>query len=146
MKQKPRISRISVGRVYNLGNYEHVRFELTAEIPEGASASKAIVGLERIIEGMRPNRSIKSEADLKREADDIARMRAQSDEDFERYHQCSVGTRAQITARYEASLRRDIRDRKRALKKSAKARKLFDNLNGAEVFKDAKLDWEDNDL
>ena len=30
-----KITKITVGRLHNLGNYEHVRYELTVEVPEG---------------------------------------------------------------------------------------------------------------
>jgi hypothetical protein len=33
---KPRVVRVGIGRLYNLGNYEHIRYDLTIEIPEGS--------------------------------------------------------------------------------------------------------------
>lgn len=39
---KLRVSQISVARVYNRGNYENSRYELTIDVPEGASPAKAM--------------------------------------------------------------------------------------------------------
>lgn len=42
----PRVSRISIGRLCNLGNYEHIRYEVTVEIPEGADVTKTLITIE----------------------------------------------------------------------------------------------------
>jgi hypothetical protein len=39
------ITKITIGRLYNLGSYEHVRYELTAEVPQGESPATAIIGM-----------------------------------------------------------------------------------------------------
>lgn len=46
MKEQARVSRLSVGRLCNLGNYEHIRYEVTVEIPEGADATRALKTVE----------------------------------------------------------------------------------------------------
>ena len=53
-KEKSRISRITVARLYNIGNYEHIRYELTADVPEGNSAKIAISKLVRILRNANP--------------------------------------------------------------------------------------------
>ena len=40
------ITKITIGRLYNLGSYEHIRYEVTVEIPEGADVSKTLIHLE----------------------------------------------------------------------------------------------------
>lgn len=42
----PRVTRLSVGRLCNLGNYEHIRYEVTVDIPEGADVKKTLVHIE----------------------------------------------------------------------------------------------------
>lgn len=143
--QKSRVSRISIGRVYNLGNYEHVRYEVTVEVPEGQSASKAIVGLEKIIAGLAPLRCIKTEAELKRSAANIERMEKLTTEEWNREHQFSVGSRSEIIARHKKDHAADILRTARAKRKAARARALFDDLNGSATWKDAKLDWHQDD-
>lgn len=55
MKSKrPKITSISIARLYSLGNYEHVRFELTAEVPDGCSAKATMLELAAICARMRP--------------------------------------------------------------------------------------------
>jgi hypothetical protein len=143
MKPKSRVSKISIGRVYNLGNYEHVRYEITVDVPEGQSAAKAIVGLEHVIAGLKPLRHINEEHELARDAANIERMKKYTDEEWQSHHGHSVGTRKEVIARYVKAHREAVQRRKAAVKIAAKARALFDNLNGAEKFKDAKLDWDE---
>lgn len=46
MNEQPRVSRISIGRLKNLGNYEHIRYEVTVEIPEGCDATATLKTVE----------------------------------------------------------------------------------------------------
>jgi hypothetical protein len=46
MSTVPRVSRLSVGRLCNLGNYEHIRYEVTVEIPEGVDVTATLKTLE----------------------------------------------------------------------------------------------------
>ena len=144
MKTKSRISRITVGRLFNLGNYEHVRYDITVEIPDGASSTKAMIGLERIMEGLAPLKMLKTADDFKREAERIKRIKEMSTEAWNLEYQYAKGSRQEIIKRYEADLRKEIAKAKRATDKAEKARKLLDDLGGAMMFKDAKLSW-DND-
>jgi len=49
-----RISRISVGRLYNLGRYEHVRYEITLEVPEGGRAGDDLLKVLTLIHDLKP--------------------------------------------------------------------------------------------
>lgn len=51
---KPRVSRITIGRLYNLGNYEHIRYELSVDVPEGTKPSKAFIGAMRVLRAANP--------------------------------------------------------------------------------------------
>lgn len=42
----PRVTSLSVGRLCNLGNYEHIRYEVTVEIPEGGDVTKTLTAIE----------------------------------------------------------------------------------------------------
>lgn len=50
----PRVSRITIGRLYSLGNYEHVRYEVAVELPPGASPASVIGDLDTLMAGMNP--------------------------------------------------------------------------------------------
>jgi len=49
-----RVSRITVGRLHNLGNYEHVRYEIAVDVPEGASAAAAMADIENVLADLDP--------------------------------------------------------------------------------------------
>lgn len=54
MKKKARITSVSISRLYSLGNYEHIKFELSAEVPKGVSASKTLFELGSIVGRLAP--------------------------------------------------------------------------------------------
>ncbi len=142
-----RISRISVGRVYNLGNYEHVRYELTVEIPEGESAATAITGVEKIIAGLSPlkNACIKNPSEIERARKEVEEMRVMPAVDWERRYGHCKGTPSEIIERYEAQLNEDIAKAASAIARAKCARSMFDNLSGAAEWKDAKQNWSNDD-
>lgn len=146
-KPKPRITKITLGRLYNLGNYEHVRYDLTVEVPDGASATKAIIGMERIIAGLSPlkNSPTRDECHLRLDAAYIAKLKSLNAEEWKREHGDSKGTRKEIIGRYEKSLKEETLKRQKAFSTAERARLLFDDLGGAAHWKDAKLDWENDD-
>lgn len=50
----PRVSRVTIGRLYSLGNYEHVRYEVSVDLPPGASPASVIGDLDTLMAGMSP--------------------------------------------------------------------------------------------
>lgn len=50
------VTKITIGRLFNLGNYKHVRYELTVEVPAGASVQAALEGAETVIEELSPKK------------------------------------------------------------------------------------------
>lgn len=54
MKPKSRITNITVARLYNLGNYEHVRFEICAEVPKGGSPKQTLLDISGIAQRLKP--------------------------------------------------------------------------------------------
>lgn len=49
-----RITHVSVSRLYNLGNYQNIKFDLSAEIPDGASAQETFRRLNLILMDLSP--------------------------------------------------------------------------------------------
>lgn len=50
----PRISRVNVARLHNLGNYEHIRYEVTVDLPEGTSPASVLGELELLMSDLAP--------------------------------------------------------------------------------------------
>src|SRR3954466_9951002 len=102
-----RISRITIGRLYNLGSYEHVRYELTVEVPGGESAATAVIGMEKLLAALSPKTSTRDRAELERDRRRIFEMRRLLTQDgieaFARYHSGFVGTPEEYIARCEQS-------------------------------------------
>jgi len=144
---KSRISKITVGRLYNLGNYEHVRYDLTVDVAEGESAASAIIALEKIIAGMKPlkNQPIKQEAELERDRRRIEEMKTMPVADWERNYGTYKGTVREIIERHEKDLAENENKRDAAVTRARRARQLFDDLAGAEKWTDAKLTWDNDD-
>ena len=53
-KKTGRVSFVSVSRLYNLGNYQNVKYELAAEIAKGESPSETLIKLTEVILALRP--------------------------------------------------------------------------------------------
>lgn len=144
MNINPHIKAITIGRVYNLGNYEHVRYEIQAICDEG-DAQLTIIALERLIDGLRPAVGIKSKAELDRDATRIAEMRTMSAAAFERQYGNPVGGQDAYIARCVCDHAEECKKRDASIKRSKRIRQLFDDLGGAAVYKDAKLSWDDDE-
>lgn len=50
----PRIERVTLGRLHNLGNYEHIRYEITLHIPEGTSPASVMAECEDLLNSLEP--------------------------------------------------------------------------------------------
>lgn len=50
----PRITTVTVARLHNLGNYEHIRYECTVALPEGTSPASVIGELEQLMDELQP--------------------------------------------------------------------------------------------
>lgn len=54
MKKKPAVKTITIAKLYNTGNYEHVRYELSVEVPQGCSAKDTFLDVGSIIASLGP--------------------------------------------------------------------------------------------
>lgn len=142
------ISRITVGRVFNLGNYENVRYELSVDVHASESAAMALMALEKIIGSLSPKTSTHSRAELEREKCRVGEMRKlldeKGEEEFRREHCQFVGTSEEYIERCVETYEKHLVARAEWEERSTKARQLLDDLGGAATWKDAKLDWEDD--
>lgn len=137
----PRISRVTIGRLHNLGNYEHVRFEVTVELPAGTSPASVIGELERTLDELDPKppvdywtldraRMVLSEPPV------TASTRGDDDPPFGESDMQRQARRkaeaAETIAKYQQW--RELHDQ-------ALAR--FNQFGGASAHTDAKRDWDD---
>jgi hypothetical protein len=142
-----KITKITIGRLFNLGNYEHVRYELTVEVGELESAAAAVRGMEAILSGLKPLRNdcLTSASDLQRKAEEIERMKTMPAVEWERNYGHCKGTPTEVIERYQKALEEAAVKTHSAVERARTARQLFDDLGGAAQWKDAKLDWSDYD-
>ena len=145
------ISKITVGRLYNLGSYEHVRYELTVEIQSEESATKTLEGIERIFSALNPKETgcVPTETDVRHDERRVADMKERLANGIDNFNQAYgfgyAGTPEEYIARCEQSLNDSIQKRKDWKARAKKARALLDDLGGAAKWHDAKLSW-DNDF
>jgi hypothetical protein len=142
-----KITKITIGRLFNLGSYEHIRYELCAEVADGESAEKALTGIERILEALNPKAITKSQGETDREIVRLEAMRRMDDDEFSQHYGGSFkGTRKEYQDRISAGIMEEIEKRHEWKNRNKRARQLLDDLGGAAEWKDAKLSWEDDDF
>lgn len=139
------ITKITIGRLYNLGNYEHIRYDLTVEVKEGDSAEKAILALEAIIAGLAPmsRLGVKTQLELDRQKKEVEEMQTMPLADWQRRYGHCTGNIADVIARYRASYEEEKAKTQAAELHARKARAMFDRLSGAAEWRDGKRDWDD---
>ena len=124
---KPTVTKITIGRLHNLGNYEHVRYEITVDIPEGASATQAFSNLDRVLEGLDPKPPV-GEYDLQR-ANDALKKPVEEWPEWERGNITSYMNNVAKDAAWRAE--------------QILAREALDDIGGASIYSDAKDSWEE---
>ncbi|HEY4415919.1 MAG TPA: hypothetical protein VGO57_09525 [Verrucomicrobiae bacterium] len=140
------VSKITIGRLFNLGNYEHIRYEITAEIPAGESPATALIGLENILAGLNPKRPngvlpVHLVEMLRHKLNDTL---SATDESLAKEYGCSVENAREFV---KEKLQQQIDEAEAAVEKwefvQRKSRKLLEDLGGAANFTDAKKLWDD---
>ena len=132
-----KISKITVGRLYNLGNYEHIRYDLTVDVPDGESASTAIIAVERLLVALSPIKNITwiTPDELKRRRQEIEKMKKTPaihwDREFGHSHS---GAKSEIIQQLKNSLAED----------EAKLQKIIDRSRQFLV-RTERTEWELDD-
>lgn len=130
-----RVSRITMARLYSLGNYNHMRYEVTVDVPEGADAADAARRLKAILWDLRPVKV--DQHHLKRSRDLLACMAAQGEPPAGHFYvdvDAAVAEAQRYVAAHEAGRAR-----------IEKAMAAFKDLGGSDTYTDAKLDWEEEE-
>lgn len=131
----PRVTRLTLGRVYNLGNYENLRVEVQVEVPTGSSATAAFVTVERLLSELGESCPVE-------EYDYNAAMEraALTDEEWKGKFGAERWEAEKLAAIGEF---REIADPMHLWKLlQERARNMLDKLNATYTGKDHKLDWE----
>lgn len=132
---KTRVTKITIGRLYNLGNYEHVRYELTVEIPEGRSAAAALTNTLKVLAGCKPVKLTYSEQAVRHLAKAPEPKLSDPPTAEERHTHAKWQEARKLEIKMEA-----------ALKSRAGALELLDAMGGTSIYKDAKLDWDEEEF
>jgi len=122
------VSRITISRLHNLGNYEHTKYEISIEVSEGASVSQVLSNAERILEGLNPKSPVQDW-----ELEQAHRVLALTEEQREVYDSDNLPAYRNIVEKY---------DNWRAEQKLAL--QALDDIGGTSVYTDAKSKWEDD--
>jgi hypothetical protein len=127
--QGVRVSRVSIGRVFNLGNYEHVRYEVELQIQEGCDSAGPFQDLMDLIEDLNPRTGF-SEGSIA-EAQRIVNMPPDKVPQWEREN---IGV-------YQARLA----EHAKAQQRRVYALQVIDQLGGNVRYADAKENWDNDD-
>lgn len=135
---KTQIRRITIGRLYNLGNYEHVRYELSVEIGEGRSAALALRNTLRLLKAVNPKPPVASY--------DYERAKSQIEKPDD-WHKNIVDKDEQTRLRKHmvVEAKKTVKKFETWVKRRHAAELVLDDIGGTKVFKDAKLSWSDDD-
>jgi Fe-S cluster assembly scaffold protein SufB len=127
---QPRVSRISIGRLYNLGRYEHKRYEISLDIPEGADAAAAMHRLQSILWDLRPVKV--DDYTLSRSKRLIAK--ADAGEELAEHEKEDLENSRAYVEKIEAGKQRIVQ-----------AVAALNSFGGTSEYKDHKEDWDQDD-
>jgi len=144
----PRITRITLGRLHNLGNYEHVRYEVTVELPPGTSPSSVARELEDTLNDLEPKcpvgqYELREAMKLVAQPEPTLRPRAAHDYDEHWGDTPQQVLERELNAREAA--RRLIARHEEWRKTREAALQRFDQFGGSSLWTDAKGKWDDGD-
>lgn len=126
-KPKARITSIAVSRLYNLGNYQNVKYDLAAEVPPGVSAKKILLQLTHTLGLLKPifEPGCRDEWEVALQKSEKER----SDWEKERLPEWTE----------------QMNEYKKLLARRERALASLDSMGGSSTEKDAKVTWEDSD-
>lgn len=127
MPEETKISRITIGRLHNLGNYEHVRYEISVDIGSDDDAGIVLKNLETVLNDMQINPGVDSWA--LRNAKEILKKPEAELTDHER---SNLDAYRGKVAKVEDAVRR-----------MSLARERLTSFSGTSVFTDAKENWDE---
>jgi hypothetical protein len=142
----PRISRITIGRLHNLGNYEHVRYEVTVDLPPGTSPASVLHRTEQLLNALEPRGpySLSEVSNALREIRKPMPKLADFVDGRGAYNDAEQSLRHATLERERAESLLKRHDEWRARRDAAHRR--FDELGGVSVYTDAKDRWDEDEI
>ena len=117
---------VSISRLYNLGNYQNVKYEIGAEVPDGQNATDVFKELRFIMAALKPIAKPDCIHEYRRALKETEESRSTyQKEHFTEWEEAI----AAYTKRFEL--------REQALK-------ALDSLGGNALYRDAKNEWDDD--
>lgn len=141
----PRVSRVTIGRLHNLGNYEHVRYEVTVDLDPGTCPASVLRELEDALNGLSPKQPVSdyevlnATRTLAKPEPTLADMPARDDDDP--FYSPEQQLRRALDERETAKRNLDRYEDWRKARAAAHAR--FNQFGGTTRFTDAKDAWDD---
>src|SRR5689334_18859766 len=120
-----RVTSVSLDRLHNLGNYEHIKFSVRVDLNEGDDPGVVIYRLERLLGALKP---ITTDYDYQRAVRIMSDPEQAKDE----------------TTRNIEVYKKRIEDHNKAVARRKRALELFADLGGTSEHVDAKDKWEDD--
>lgn len=123
---RARVTHIAVSRLFNLGNYQNVRYDVGVDVPAEANAEDIFRELNYILAALKPIPRPNC-------VEELRRALKKSDEERSSYEKENWGSWNEVVAAWE--LRKKLR---------REAIQALDSLGGHSEFRDAKEDWSDD--
>lgn len=123
-----KISKITIGRLYNLGNFEHARYEISVEVGEGESPGEALEKLEKTVEALSPRGPVDER--------ELSRCRQQLELPAKEIGEHDISNLAYYKSQVEKA-EAWSKSREEAFRK-------LDELGGRVEHRDAKDNWDDD--
>jgi len=145
------VTRITLDRLYNLGNFEHQKYSISVDLAPDDSAELALIGLEKVMAALAPENhaGVQSHSELGRTQRRLDCLKtelvADTKEEFIRKNGWFEGTPQEYVARIEQALNEEKAKRLSYEARARQARAFLDKLGGAAEWKDHKLDWEQDE-
>lgn len=121
--KRPRISRATIARLHNRGNYEHSRYEVTVEIPAGIDAGAVMLDVDQMLDELTPVSPVSK---------------------FTLFHALKDASNTQDELR-AAEARKTIVEHDEWERRRAAAFARFTQFGGVERYVDAKLDFDQDE-
>lgn len=141
-----KVSKITVGRLFNLGSYEHVRYEVTIDLSESDDPGKCMRHLETLMEAMNPKGPTTTLDSIERAQRNYEAMILMDEDSFRRQHGYHIsGTREEYQNRVAKGIAEDRVKLALWETKADWARNQLRNIGSVKIRKDAKLHWDHED-
>lgn len=122
-----KVTSLSVSRLYNLGNYQNVKFDLTVQIGPGESASQTFCNLTWILNQLRPLKT----PDCQASYEQAIKLPEEQQSEYQKQHLQEWADQMSTWA-----------EKKRRRSEAVAA---FDALAGVSKYTDHTRNWDDDD-